>query len=705
MITLHRLSLSNFLSHEDTEIHFKDSSRVLLDGRIGAGKSSIVDAIVWCLYSVARVDNRSLIRNGEASSEVDLTLKSESGFTRIARKIYRTGKHTLSIRTSVDGDVWVDIPVVGIKNMQDWIENEFLHASYALFINSIAYPQNNVDNFVKQTANKRKDLLLEIAGISSYNDLYTKAHKTIEANELKLGRIVGEIAQKEVMFQMAKNALEEMQKVDTELVLLVAKKNAIEKSLSEIDIKIAKRDELFKEFSQAEKNVKDTDERTKNTENEIKRIEDRIKTLQSFDISGELETKMRLEAVKNEISSLESLEAIVNGYDQRMLALSVKRPSSVDYSSDIALLERRISELDGMTDIKCQNCGALIPSIATKVTAQRESAVKELEEKTTAKQKLETERMEYESLVASLGTRPESNSTKIIEKKKEVYELEQKVKTFDAAKNAQSVIDELNSSLSVQKVLLDKNQKDGLMATSSFIVAKTAYQGSIFPVEEEIKANQDRTAFIQIELDMRGIEAKRSEHQAIIRLAENVKPDLDALKEEERLIRKDQEALKLTKEAFGSKGIKTVIIDFFVPKLEKSINEILEQLSDFRVEINTQKDTADGDGTIEGLYIDVVNPNGQKMEFNSYSGGERLSIIVAISEALAGLQNIGFRMLDEMFIGLDNDSIDSFVQVLNKVQNRFGQMLMISHLQNIKDLFSERIEIVKLNGISQVSHA
>ena len=36
-----------------------------------------------------------------------------------------------------------------IKDIQKWIESEFLKSSYALFTNSIAYPQENDGSFVK----------------------------------------------------------------------------------------------------------------------------------------------------------------------------------------------------------------------------------------------------------------------------------------------------------------------------------------------------------------------------------------------------------------------------------------------------------------------------------------------------------------------------------------------------------------------------
>ena len=172
--------------------------------------------------------------------------------------------------------------------------------------------------------------------------------------------------------------------------------------------------------------------------------------------------------------------------------------------------------------------------------------------------------------------------------------------------------------------------------------------------------------------------------------------------EENDGIKHKQHVLELTKEAFGSKGIKTVAVDFLIPRLEDKINEILSQLSDFRVSIDTQKEKADGSSSTEGLFINIYNDQGETFDFNNYSGGERLKITVAISEALASLQNCGFRIFDELFIGLDEDSIYDFSDVLSRLQVRFGQIMCISHLQTIKDLFYKKINVVKSNGISRI---
>jgi exonuclease SbcC len=168
-------------------------------------------------------------------------------------------------------------------------------------------------------------------------------------------------------------------------------------------------------------------------------------------------------------------------------------------------------------------------------------------------------------------------------------------------------------------------------------------------------------------------------------------------------VKEDIECLELLKEAFSPRGVKAVVIDYLVPQLEERINGVLSQMSDFRIRLDTQKATVDEEGVKEGLFITVINDHQEELPFASYSGGEKVKITIAISEALASLMNqIGFRIMDENIVSLDKESTESFVVVLEKLQQKFPQLFVISHLQEVKDIFEKKITVVKVNGTSKI---
>jgi exonuclease SbcC len=177
-----------------------------------------------------------------------------------------------------------------------------------------------------------------------------------------------------------------------------------------------------------------------------------------------------------------------------------------------------------------------------------------------------------------------------------------------------------------------------------------------------------------------------------------------ALEKEMNILKDNVRKLQLVKDAFGSKGgIQTIIIDYVLPRLEEKINVILGKLSDFKVRLDTQKATADGDGVVEGLWITIVNEVGQEMSYENYSGGEKVRISIAIAEALASLsKKVGFRLLDEAVMSLSAEMTEQFVEVLGEMLNQYPQILAISHLPEVQEVFDHQLKVHKNNGVSHV---
>ena len=168
-------------------------------------------------------------------------------------------------------------------------------------------------------------------------------------------------------------------------------------------------------------------------------------------------------------------------------------------------------------------------------------------------------------------------------------------------------------------------------------------------------------------------------------------------------VMEDKECLELIKEAFSQRGVKAVVVDYLVPQLEERINGVLSQMSDFRIRLDTQKATADEEGVKEGLFITILNDLNEELPLSNLSGGEGVKVSMAISEALASLANfVGFRVLDECVTSLDAESTESFVEVLLKLQEKFPQVLCISHIPEVKEVFEKKINIIKTNGISKI---
>jgi exonuclease SbcC len=276
-------------------------------------------------------------------------------------------------------------------------------------------------------------------------------------------------------------------------------------------------------------------------------------------------------------------------------------------------------------------------------------------------------------------------------KMKEIEGLEIYIKDLEI----ETEIPKLENDLEDRKIRIEniKRQKE--------TAEKSTSREEIDRITNELISNkQNRDTYItEITRAMASIEGIDKNEEEI----KITKTKIKTIKEKELvLIDEKIRKVSLIKDAFGSKGIETMVIDYILPKLEDRINQVLSQLSDFRVRLDTQKKSVDGEGIIEGLFITILNEMNEEMPFEAYSGGEKLKISVSISEALAILQKVGFRLFDETFIGLDENSTESFASVLDGLRKEFSQVLCISHLLQIKELFDKRLLIIKNNNISYV---
>jgi DNA repair protein SbcC/Rad50 len=169
-------------------------------------------------------------------------------------------------------------------------------------------------------------------------------------------------------------------------------------------------------------------------------------------------------------------------------------------------------------------------------------------------------------------------------------------------------------------------------------------------------------------------------------------------------IKQDLEYLKTLERAFGKDGIPALIIEQALPEIEDEANRILAELTnyDLSVELRTQKDFKDNTrkDKIETLSIIISDPVG-KREYEMFSGGEAFRVNFAIRLALSRLltKRAGARMqmlvIDEGFGNQDIEGRQRLVAVIEQIQGNFATILVITHLEELKDVFPARIEVEK----------
>lgn len=162
-------------------------------------------------------------------------------------------------------------------------------------------------------------------------------------------------------------------------------------------------------------------------------------------------------------------------------------------------------------------------------------------------------------------------------------------------------------------------------------------------------------------------------------------------------------------EAFGKKGIQAIIIENALPEIEAESNRLLSRLSDNRMHLSllTQTKTRQGN-TVETLDILIADELGTR-SYELYSGGEAFKVNFALRIAMSRLlaRRAGARLetliIDEGFGSQDEESRDKIIQAISAIRSDFARIIVVTHIAEVKEMFSTQIAVSKRDGSSQLS--
>ena len=157
--------------------------------------------------------------------------------------------------------------------------------------------------------------------------------------------------------------------------------------------------------------------------------------------------------------------------------------------------------------------------------------------------------------------------------------------------------------------------------------------------------------------------------------------------------------------AFGKNGIQALIIENVLPEIEEEANNLLAKLTNngTQITIESLRDLKSG-GIKETLDIKISDELGRR-DYELYSGGEAFRIDFALRIALSKLltRRAGTRLrtlvIDEGFGTQDEEGIDNLIQAIQSISEDFDKILVITHLESLKNAFPVRIEVTKLPEI------
>jgi exonuclease SbcC len=642
---------------------------VAIVGENGAGKSSIVNLIDICLFGP---ESRSLADSlsDDAVGDLLLELTFEHGVqTFRVRRGYSSagrGKTTLDFETLYphpDVETWKPLTRESQKETQALID-EVLGLSRESFRASAFLMQGDGAAFTEALPRDRKRILADVLGLNIWERLHARVRE--DRRKMETGRerlafsleqaqaVLGNQAEVRQELEFATNAVSDWTRTVEEAKELVETlRSQIERD--RVDVERVNRLRTLRQVCA----------------DDLVRLEEQVRKA--------LEEQEYLARARAELASLPDAEAI-----GRLLRIQFAM-------SELAkLLERKLQlayTKDKQTAV-CPTCGQDLHDEALEAVQGKSAAVEYLIRERSA---------ELNELGAGWAT-PEMVEDALAEARAgegRRKELEAREKAAPPAvgrsklSEAQAKLDEANSEY--ERAARGIRSEDALAALDAQLSER---RNMLHEAERNLDAARERQWRRKSELE-------RTEAATVE--VEELGPALEAI--DAKLA-----VYAMLERAFSRDGIPALIVETAaIPQIEADASRILAELgTPFRVELRTQRELKSGDGLREALDIVVVSEGGAVRPYETFSGGERTRINLALRIGLARLlshrRGADSRVLviDEPEF-LDEPGTQALADVLRGL-SEFDRIYLVSHVPTLRDAFDTAIVVTKENGRSEIAY-
>jgi len=185
-------------------------------------------------------------------------------------------------------------------------------------------------------------------------------------------------------------------------------------------------------------------------------------------------------------------------------------------------------------------------------------------------------------------------------------------------------------------------------------------------------------------------------HQKHGSLEQKLKYVKSQLKEKQEL-EQDFAAYHLLMTCCHPNGVSYEIIKNRLPFINEEIAKILANIVEFEVFITNNEDKLD---------IFIKHPRHEPRPLEMGSGAEKTIASMAIRLAfltVSSLPKSDLFILDEPGTALDEENMEGFVRILDMIKGHFKTVVLISHLDNLKDCVDMQINIERKEGYAQVN--
>jgi DNA repair exonuclease SbcCD ATPase subunit/DNA repair exonuclease SbcCD nuclease subunit len=650
-----------------------------LKGTIGlfapnaSGKSSIMDALAFCVfdkfskgYKAVHVLNTQKMSfkckfNFEVSG-VDYFIEREGkadkkGSVKVDVKFYKIDK---------DGQ---EVPLNGeARRSTNDIIRDYV-GTYDDFILTVLSIQNSkAGSFIDLGQTERKDLLCQFMGLNIFDQLYNIANENFKETNTLLKNISKDQLESDLtnISGSIDINLANIATFNSELKTFESKKEEHNNHLLQLSKNIVKLDSVkIVDITQLEKDKIEYGQNIGKFESSI------------------ADNKTKLEEVESLItqlsSSLKLCENIETTYQEYKTAKKEEETKQSQIDKLKFVIKTKVDKLKKLEEHKYDpNCEYCVNNVFVK-------------DAIATKQDLENEKINASNIIAEFN--------KIKAKVEEFGDIETRYQNCQSTNNDRIKLEKRREILTTA-ILRDENY---LITLKNKLKETVDSIDSFYKNKDTIENNQKLLGEIEehkdiikdIESEIKSVNSKlfniSTEKGRLELQYKNTTDQLNKVKE----LEDSYEAYKLYTSIISRDGIPYDVITKTLPEIEKEVNNILHQIVEFSVTLQT-----DGKNIMTNIVYDD-----KRWPLEMASGMEKFISGLAIRVALINISNLprpNIICIDEGFGCADSDHLGQMGSLFTYLKHQFEFIWVISHLDQMRDMVDQQLEIKKENGYSKI---
>jgi DNA repair exonuclease SbcCD ATPase subunit/DNA repair exonuclease SbcCD nuclease subunit len=663
---LRRIEFDNLFSYgEGNYIDFDTMPGITgIFGRNRSGKSSIIGAIVYALYNTTdrgSMKNLHVInaKKNDCRAKVSLTVSSDD--YEISRQTTKNfpkkaevwASTTLSV-TKVSTGETVDLNDEQRRETEK-VLRRLIGTSDDFFYTCLA-PQGNMNLFINEKSTARKQMLTRFLDIDYLEDLHNQVKSDISPYKSKI--------------KMIGSSLDCKARIDS-------CNTEISNLIDERDDKIHKAEMVRAELAELNSNVPKDLVKDKL---EIGRLEKLVDTARAESAKlekeiGELNThladlKLKLSKVDNALDGIDFNELEKSAQDQRDIVSQIDAEER-DLKSKRRERDILLKSVELLSEVPCMGqfptCQFICDSHSNKGKLPAIENQIGLKERTIEIMRSRSASLEKENPASALG------------KAKKIKELQRDLQVDVKTTSAKIELAGERLSTKLSEINLNEDRLTDLRESVAGVDLPDGQK--IDKLTSQLKQIEKSTLDIAAQIG--------TQTEKIRRLNEQV-DEIDSAQSTLRV-------LETLEAAFSKKGVPQEIISSALPRINAEISNILTGIAGFTVEIE-----CDDSNSVE-IYLDYGDSR-RLIELGS--GMEKMISSIAIRVALTNISSLPkstMLIIDEGFGALDDSNLEACARLLTNLKSYFKNILIISHVDAIKDIVDNVIDISWVDGYAKVT--